>query len=94
MLSDVPSALHPSSALFWLGHAPDYVCQHKLISTSKKNTSSGVTAVEGEWLAELEIFYKCNCSKLYVECTFKIDKEIMSLTWHVLPSMKVMNNEQ
>ena len=52
MLSGIPSALHPSSALFGLGYTPDYVCYHELISTSKEFMSC-VTAVEGEWLAEL-----------------------------------------
>lgn len=52
MLSGIPSTLHPSSALFGLGYTPDYVCYHELISTSKEFMSC-VTAVEGEWLAEL-----------------------------------------
>jgi pre-mRNA-splicing factor ATP-dependent RNA helicase DHX38/PRP16 len=52
MLTGIPSSLHPSSALFGLGYTPDYVCYHELISTSKEYMSC-VTAVEGEWLAEL-----------------------------------------
>lgn len=52
MLSGIPSCLHPSSALFGLGYTPDYVCYHELISTTKEYMSC-VTAVEGEWLAEL-----------------------------------------
>ena len=52
MLSGIPSSLHPSSALFGLGYTPDFVCYHELISTSKEYMSC-VTAVEGEWLAEL-----------------------------------------
>jgi pre-mRNA-splicing factor ATP-dependent RNA helicase DHX38/PRP16 len=52
MLSGIPSALHPSSALFGLGYTPDYVCYHELISTTKEYMSC-VTSVEGEWLAEL-----------------------------------------
>ena len=52
MLSGIPSSLHPSSSLFGLGYTPDYVCYHELISTSKEYMSC-VTAVEGEWLAEL-----------------------------------------
>ena len=52
MLSGIPSSLHPSSALFGLGYTPDYLCYHELISTSKEYMSC-VTAVEGEWLAEL-----------------------------------------
>ena len=52
MLSGIPSALHPSSALYGLGYTPDYVCYHELISTSKEYMAC-VTAVDGEWLAEL-----------------------------------------
>jgi pre-mRNA-splicing factor ATP-dependent RNA helicase DHX38/PRP16 len=52
MLTGLPAALHPSSALFGLGYTPDYVCYHELISTSKEYMSC-VTAVEGEWLAEV-----------------------------------------
>jgi pre-mRNA-splicing factor ATP-dependent RNA helicase DHX38/PRP16 len=51
MLTGIPSALHPSSALFGLGYTPDHVCYHELISTTKEYMSC-VTAVEGEWLAE------------------------------------------
>jgi pre-mRNA-splicing factor ATP-dependent RNA helicase DHX38/PRP16 len=52
MLSSIPAALHPSSALFGLGYTPDYVCYHELISTSKEYMSC-VTAVDGFWLAEV-----------------------------------------
>lgn len=52
MLSGIPSALHPSSALFGLGYTPDYVCYHELLSTTKEYMAC-VTAVDGEWLAEL-----------------------------------------
>jgi pre-mRNA-splicing factor ATP-dependent RNA helicase DHX38/PRP16 len=52
MLTGIPSSLHPSSALYGLGYTPDYVCYHELISTSKEYMSC-VTAVDGEWLAEL-----------------------------------------
>ena len=52
MLTAIPAALHPSSALFGLGHTPDYVCYHELILTTKEYMSC-VTAVDGEWLAEL-----------------------------------------
>jgi pre-mRNA-splicing factor ATP-dependent RNA helicase DHX38/PRP16 len=52
MLSGITSSLHPSSALYGLGYTPDYVCYHELISTTKEYMSC-VTAVEGEWLAEL-----------------------------------------
>jgi pre-mRNA-splicing factor ATP-dependent RNA helicase DHX38/PRP16 len=52
MLTGMPANLHPSSALFGLGYTPDYVCYHELIYTSKEYMTN-VTAVEGEWLAEL-----------------------------------------
>ena len=52
MLNGLPCSLHPSSALFGLGYTPDYVCYHELISTTKEYMSC-VTAVDGEWLAEL-----------------------------------------
>jgi pre-mRNA-splicing factor ATP-dependent RNA helicase DHX38/PRP16 len=52
MLTSIPCSLHPSSSLFGLGYTPDYVCYHELISTTKEYMSC-VTAVEGEWLAEL-----------------------------------------
>ena len=52
MLNGIPCSLHPSSALFGLGYTPDYICYHELISTSKEYMSC-VTAVDGEWLAEL-----------------------------------------
>lgn len=52
MLSGLPSSLHPSSALFGLGYTPDYVVYHELILTSKEYMSC-VTAVDGQWLAEL-----------------------------------------
>lgn len=52
MLTGIPAALHPSSALFGLGYTPDYVVYHELILTTKEYMSC-VTAVEGEWLAEL-----------------------------------------
>lgn len=52
LLSALPSSLHPSSALFGLGYTPDYVVYHELVMTTKEYMSC-VTAVEGEWLAEL-----------------------------------------
>ena len=52
MLTGIPAALHPSSALFGLGYTPDFVVYHELILTTKEYMSC-VTAVEGEWLAEL-----------------------------------------
>eukprot|EP00605_Chrysophyceae_sp_TOSAG23-4_P000043 GSChrysophyteH1.ASY1.ANO1.45.1 assembled CDS len=52
MLTGIPSHLHPSSALYGLGYTPDYVCYHELIMTGKEYMSC-VSAIDGEWLAEL-----------------------------------------
>jgi pre-mRNA-splicing factor ATP-dependent RNA helicase DHX38/PRP16 len=52
MLTGIPANLHPSSALFGLGYTPDFVVYHELIMTTKEYMSC-VTAVEGEWLAEM-----------------------------------------
>jgi pre-mRNA-splicing factor ATP-dependent RNA helicase DHX38/PRP16 len=46
-----PAFLHPSSALFGLGHVPGYVVYHELVLTTKEYMQA-VTAVEPEWLAE------------------------------------------
>jgi pre-mRNA-splicing factor ATP-dependent RNA helicase DHX38/PRP16 len=46
-----PAFLHPSSALFGLGHVPNYVVYHELVLTTKEYMQA-VTAVEPEWLAE------------------------------------------
>lgn len=48
--SGAPAHLHPSSALYGLGHTPDYVVYHELVSTAKEYMQC-VTAVEPEWLA-------------------------------------------
>ncbi|KAL4446591.1 hypothetical protein ABPG74_005529 [Tetrahymena malaccensis] len=48
----MPCRVHPSSALFTLGHAPDYVVYHELIMTTKEYMSC-VTSVDPKWLAEM-----------------------------------------
>lgn len=49
--------LHPTSALYGLGHLPDYVVYHELVYT-KSTFMSSVTAVEPQWLAEIgDVFY-------------------------------------
>lgn len=48
----LPCKLHPSSALYSLGYAPDYIVYHELIMTSKEYMHC-VTAVDAHWLAEL-----------------------------------------
>ena len=52
MLTAMKCNLHPSSALYGLGYTPDYVVYHELVMTNKEYMRS-VTAVEGEWLADL-----------------------------------------
>ncbi|XP_078739392.1 pre-mRNA-splicing factor ATP-dependent RNA helicase PRP16-like [Lampetra fluviatilis] len=53
----MPCHLHPTSALFGMGFTPDYIVYHELIMTTKEYMQC-VTAVEGEWLAELgPMFY-------------------------------------
>lgn len=44
--------LHPTSALFGLGTAPEYIIYHELILTAKQYASI-VTAVDPTWLAEV-----------------------------------------
>jgi pre-mRNA-splicing factor ATP-dependent RNA helicase DHX38/PRP16 len=48
----MPCRVHPSSALFTLGHAPDFVVYHELIMTTKEYMNC-VTIVDPNWLAEL-----------------------------------------
>ncbi|XP_034251068.1 pre-mRNA-splicing factor ATP-dependent RNA helicase PRP16 [Thrips palmi] len=48
----MPCHLHPTSALFGMGFTPDYVVYHELIMTAKEYMQC-VTAVDGQWLAEL-----------------------------------------
>lgn len=48
----MPCHLHPTSALYGMGMTPDYIVYHELIMTVKEYMQC-VTAVEGQWLAEL-----------------------------------------
>ncbi|CAD8158935.1 unnamed protein product [Paramecium pentaurelia] len=48
----MPCKLHPSSALYSLGYAPDYVVYHELVMTSKEYMHC-VSAVDPQWLAEM-----------------------------------------
>ena len=50
LLTRVPCALHPSSALAGLGLAPEFVVYQDLVLTSKEFMTCA-TAVEAEWLA-------------------------------------------
>lgn len=48
----MPIHLHPTSALYGMGMTPDYIVYHELIMTVKEYMQC-VTAVDGQWLAEL-----------------------------------------
>ena len=48
----MPCHLHPTSALYGMGFTPDYVIYHELVMTTKEYMRC-VTAVDGQWLAEL-----------------------------------------
>ena len=52
LLSSVPCHLHPTSALYGLGHTPEYIVYHEVTKTTKEYMQC-VTAAEPEWLAEL-----------------------------------------
>ena len=55
-----PCHLHPTSALFGMGYTPDYIVYHELIMTSREFMQC-VTAVEGNWLAEVgDKFFSIN----------------------------------
>nr|XP_027203438.1 pre-mRNA-splicing factor ATP-dependent RNA helicase PRP16-like [Dermatophagoides pteronyssinus] len=57
MRTGMPCHLHPTSSLYGMGFTPDYVIYHELIMTTKEYMQC-VTAVEGQWLAELgPMFY-------------------------------------
>ncbi|XP_036351402.2 pre-mRNA-splicing factor ATP-dependent RNA helicase PRP16-like [Ochotona princeps] len=53
----MPCHLRPTSSLFGMGDTPDYIVYHELVMTTKEYVQC-VTAVDGEWLAELgPMFY-------------------------------------
>ena len=58
LLTSVPCHLHPTSALYGLGHTPEYIVYHEVTKTTKEYMQC-VTAAEPEWLAELggKFFY-------------------------------------
>jgi pre-mRNA-splicing factor ATP-dependent RNA helicase DHX38/PRP16 len=67
----MPCHVHPSSALYGMGAAPDYIVYHELVYTHKEYMSH-VTAVEPEWLAELgPMFFSIKvcyiCSKVHLQ---------------------------
>ncbi len=59
----MPIHLHPTSALYGMGMTPDYIVYHELIMTVKEYMQC-VTAVDGQWLAELgPMFFTVKDSK-------------------------------
>ena len=57
MRTGIPCFLHPTSALYGMGFTPEYIVYHELVMTTKEYMQC-VTAVDGEWLAELgPMFY-------------------------------------
>jgi len=52
MRNGMPCHLHPTSALYGLGHTPDYVVYHELVMTSKEYMRT-VTSIDGKWLPEV-----------------------------------------
>ena len=51
MLTSVPCHLHPTSALYGLGHTPEYIVYHEVVKTTKEYMQC-VTAIDPEWLGE------------------------------------------
>ena len=58
LLTSVPCHLHPTSALFGLGHAPEYIVYHEVTKTTKEYMQC-VTAADPAWLSEVggKFFY-------------------------------------
>ena len=52
LLTSVPCYLHPTSALYGLGHTPEYIVYHDVTRTTKEYMQC-VTAAEPEWIAEM-----------------------------------------
>ena len=78
----IPCVLHPSSALFSLGYAPDYIVYHELTMTTREYMQY-VTAVDPHWLAELgPMFFSTkenfqeNEARLITENSSKMAKEL------------------
>ena len=52
LLTSIPCHLHPTSALYGLGHTPEYIVYHEVVKTTKEYMQC-VTAVEPSWLEEM-----------------------------------------
>ena len=78
MRQGIPCHLHPSSSLYGMGFTPDYVVYHEVVMTSKEYMRN-VTAVDGQWLAELgPMFFQLKDNKQQSNVnSILFDREIM-----------------
>jgi pre-mRNA-splicing factor ATP-dependent RNA helicase DHX38/PRP16 len=76
----IPCHLHPTSALYGMGMTPDYIVYHELIMTVKEYMQC-VTAVDGQWLAELgPMFFSVkDSSKSKIESRKKYANEVVAM---------------
>lgn len=76
----MPCHLHPTSALYGMGMTPDYIVYHELIMTVKEYMQC-VTAVDGQWLAELgPMFFSVkDSSKSKAESRKQLANEMVSM---------------
>jgi pre-mRNA-splicing factor ATP-dependent RNA helicase DHX38/PRP16 len=76
----MPCHLHPTSALYGMGMTPDYIVYHELIMTVKEYMQC-VTAVDGQWLAELgPMFFSVKDStKSKIESRKKYANEMVAM---------------
>jgi pre-mRNA-splicing factor ATP-dependent RNA helicase DHX38/PRP16 len=76
----MPCHLHPTSALYGMGMTPDYIVYHELIMTVKEYMQC-VTAVDGQWLAELgPMFFSLkDSSKSKSESRKKYANEVVAM---------------
>jgi pre-mRNA-splicing factor ATP-dependent RNA helicase DHX38/PRP16 len=76
----MPCHLHPTSALYGMGMTPDYIVYHELIMTVKEYMQV-VTAVDGQWLAELgPMFFSVKDStKSKIESRKKYANELVAM---------------
>jgi pre-mRNA-splicing factor ATP-dependent RNA helicase DHX38/PRP16 len=51
LITKMPCFLHPSSAVYGLGHTPDYLIYHELVYTTKEYMQC-ITVVDPYWLAD------------------------------------------
>ena len=93
MRTGVLCSVHPTSALFGMGFASDYVIYHELVMT-KKEFMQCITAVDGEWLAELgPMFYSIKETKRSRHYSDDVNGENMAATMVAEKKMKTMRAE-